>query len=208
MPCSLPSYDRSGGERAKGGFQGLWRSGAGCAASSRRHCPCGRDSGFVALRHAGLPLPSEGRGSPNVPQPLCLSFVHKVVASPKRDSQGSNSSTKSMVRKRGGWGTWIRTRTNGVRVRGSTVNLFPNEGRSRPSRACGMPGPFNDGPKIVKHGQTSTPAAAPDVGNHCPACQQTPAARRRLGAWALAALMLSWRQRNDDERTLRPPSST
>lgn len=24
-----------------------------------------------------------------------------------------------------GWGTWIRTRTNGVRVRGSTVNLFP-----------------------------------------------------------------------------------
>ena len=27
---------------------------------------------------------------------------------------------------KGGWGTWIRTRTNGVRVRGSTVNLFPN----------------------------------------------------------------------------------
>ena len=27
-----------------------------------------------------------------------------------------------------GWGTWIRTRTNGVRVRGSTVNLFPNMG--------------------------------------------------------------------------------
>lgn len=24
-----------------------------------------------------------------------------------------------------GWGTWIRTRTNGVRVRWSTVNLFP-----------------------------------------------------------------------------------
>src|SRR6478752_7380479 len=31
-----------------------------------------------------------------------------------------------------GWGTWIRTRTNGVRVRGSTVNLFPN---SRPAAA-------------------------------------------------------------------------
>jgi hypothetical protein len=28
--------------------------------------------------------------------------------------------------KESGWGTWIRTRTNGVRVRGSTVNLFPN----------------------------------------------------------------------------------
>jgi threonine dehydrogenase-like Zn-dependent dehydrogenase len=27
-----------------------------------------------------------------------------------------------------GWGTWIRTRTNGVRVRGSTVNLFPSAG--------------------------------------------------------------------------------
>ena len=30
-----------------------------------------------------------------------------------------------------GWGTWIRTRTNGVRVRGSTVNLFPSK------RGCG-----------------------------------------------------------------------
>ena len=30
-------------------------------------------------------------------------------------------------KKKVGWGTWIRTRTNGVRVRGSTVNLFPNE---------------------------------------------------------------------------------
>ena len=28
-----------------------------------------------------------------------------------------------------GWGTWIRTRTNGVRVRGSTVNLFPSRDR-------------------------------------------------------------------------------
>src|SRR5690606_13100590 len=34
-----------------------------------------------------------------------------------------------------GWGTWIRTRTNGVRVRGSTVNLFPI---GRASERCGM----------------------------------------------------------------------
>ena len=34
-----------------------------------------------------------------------------------------------------GWGTWIRTRNNGVRVRGSTVNLFP----SRRCRAGGPP---------------------------------------------------------------------
>lgn len=31
-----------------------------------------------------------------------------------------------------GWGTWIRTRTNGVRVRGSTVNLFPSRADRRP----------------------------------------------------------------------------
>ena len=38
--------------------------------------------------------------------------------------------------KSNGWGTWIRTRTNGVRVRGSTVNLFPKThpaGGSRPA---------------------------------------------------------------------------
>ena len=26
-----------------------------------------------------------------------------------------------------GWGTWIRTKTNGVRVRRSTVKLFPSK---------------------------------------------------------------------------------
>ena len=37
-----------------------------------------------------------------------------------------------------GWGTWIRTRTNGVRVRWSTVNLFPKVAVGRcPSRRCG-----------------------------------------------------------------------
>jgi hypothetical protein len=35
------------------------------------------------------------------------------------------SLTDAKCLKRFGWGTWIRTRTNGVRVRGSTVNLFP-----------------------------------------------------------------------------------
>lgn len=32
-----------------------------------------------------------------------------------------------------GWGTWIRTKINGVRVRRSTIELFPNEGRGAPS---------------------------------------------------------------------------
>src|SRR5712671_907353 len=40
-----------------------------------------------------------------------------------------------------GWGTWIRTRTNGVRVRGSTVNLFPsrrgNRAKLTAMRRCG-----------------------------------------------------------------------
>ncbi len=42
-----------------------------------------------------------------------------------------------------GWGTWIRTRTNGVRVRGSTVNLFPTSvtlPHMRHGRADGNPG--------------------------------------------------------------------
>ena len=52
--------------------------------------------------------------------------------------------SKSLVRRRNwkryfgegvGWGTWIRTRTNGVRVRGSTVNLFPIAGMRGAYRA-------------------------------------------------------------------------
>src|SRR6185312_7162135 len=35
-----------------------------------------------------------------------------------------------------GWGTWIRTRTNGVRVRGSTVNLFPSNRAGAFASAC------------------------------------------------------------------------
>lgn len=30
------------------------------------------------------------------------------------------------IEKSVGWGTWIRTKINGVRVRRSTVELFPN----------------------------------------------------------------------------------
>ena len=54
----------------------------------------------------------------------------------RRMSSGTN--TFGRYGREVGWGTWIRTRTNGVRVRGSTVNLFPNAyGRLvRPSRNC------------------------------------------------------------------------
>lgn len=37
-----------------------------------------------------------------------------------------------------GWGTWIRTRTNGVRVRGSTVNLFPSRRGHEPRGPSGQ----------------------------------------------------------------------
>ena len=40
---------------------------------------------------------------------------------------------KYLGKERIGWGTWIRTRTNGVRVRGSTVNLFPKTAWAMPS---------------------------------------------------------------------------
>ena len=51
--------------------------------------------------------------------------------------------------KRIGWGTWIRTRTNGVRVRGSTVNLFPNATGMCARRADVGP-PFTGGAALVK----------------------------------------------------------
>lgn len=51
-----------------------------------------------------------------------------------------------------GWGTWIRTRTNGVRVRWSTVNLFPSRRvRQHAKRAAEAPRalPCSRRPKIV-----------------------------------------------------------
>ena len=39
-----------------------------------------------------------------------------------------------------GWGTWIRTRTNGVRVRGSTVNLFPSRDAAHSGAGRGRQG--------------------------------------------------------------------
>lgn len=35
-----------------------------------------------------------------------------------------------------GWGTWIRTKIDGVRVRCSTVELFPSKGSGRGPRAA------------------------------------------------------------------------
>ena len=69
---------------------------------------------------------------------MCLSPVPQFRAQgqddPEMDSQRPDSSMKSKAEKQFGWGTWIRTRTNGVRVRGSTVNLFPNVSAAGPTR--------------------------------------------------------------------------
>ena len=43
-----------------------------------------------------------------------------------------------------GWGTWIRTKINGVRVRCSTIELFPNRSRVPGERGFG-PGPSIEG---------------------------------------------------------------
>ena len=52
------------------------------------------------------------------------------VPEPPAERAGNPADFKDFW-ERFGWGTWIRTRTNGVRVRGSTVNLFPSRrGRS------------------------------------------------------------------------------
>ena len=55
-----------------------------------------------------------------------------------RSSAQPGAAIPENVLKSVGWGTWIRTRTNGVRVRWSTVNLFPKVAVGRcPSRRCG-----------------------------------------------------------------------
>lgn len=62
---------------------------------------------------------SEGRGRARVRALLPWRFVEERLAV---------GTDPEMLEIEGGvgWGTWIRTRTNGVRVRWSTVNLFPN----------------------------------------------------------------------------------
>lgn len=79
-----------------------------------------------------------------------------------------------------GWGTWIRTRTNGVRVRGSTVNLFPSRRVwYRAMRTAHVPRalPCSRHPKIVK------PAAEINAGflNLCPMHVVLPKPFRTLG---------------------------
>ena len=66
-----------------------------------------------------------------------------------------------------GWGTWIRTRTDGVRVRCSTVKLFPNNGPrsgthvSNDARRCQQHGldRIGHGPRVLAK---TGPAVQPD----------------------------------------------
>ncbi len=60
-----------------------------------------------------------------------------------------------------GWGTWIRTRTDGVRVRRSTVNLFPNKTWSAATRDASWRGPL-----CIKPARVWQPLFCFDLFNH------------------------------------------
>ena len=55
-----------------------------------------------------------------------MTVVRKATISALRHAK--NQKIFGLVGKKDGWGTWTRTRTSGVRVRGSTINLFPSRG--------------------------------------------------------------------------------
>lgn len=56
--------------------------------------------------------------------------VFRVVRKMERSNSKNSIKTKACKKMQAfvhvGWGTWIRTKTNGVRVRCSTIKLFPN----------------------------------------------------------------------------------
>ena len=54
----------------------------------------------------------------------CGSVMEKT---PARDNAEAGNALIFKCLEMSGWGTWIRTKTNGVRVRRSTVKLFPND---------------------------------------------------------------------------------
>ena len=69
--------------------------------------------------------------------PLGISSGHQVANDAKTGSGTAGKTRESGLFGRIGWGTWIRTRTNGVRVRGSTVNLFPKNSATACVVRCG-----------------------------------------------------------------------
>ena len=95
-----------GGERSQARYGQTWR--AFLVATMSHSCRVGWPSATRnrwKSRHASCNMVHmEGRRQANWRMLKRLNFLAKLV----------------------GWGTWIRTRTNGVRVRGSTVNLFPS----------------------------------------------------------------------------------
>lgn len=68
------------------------------------------------------PDPAAGQKKPSAPDAL----AHLAVSDERRAGSRRRQISRTYVdEKGGGWGTWIRTRTNGVRVRSSTVKLSP-----------------------------------------------------------------------------------
>ena len=71
--------------------------------------------------------------------PLGISSGHQVANDAKTGSGTTGKSRNQGLLGRIGWGTWIRTKINGVRVRRSTVELFPSSG-TRLARPVGEAG--------------------------------------------------------------------
>ena len=64
-----------------------------------------------------------------------------------------------------GWGTWIRTRTDGVRVRCSTVKLFPNGERRAAKIEAAAAKLFSHAPLIVNPEPFSRARASKSVSS-------------------------------------------
>src|SRR5437667_5572214 len=91
---------------------GIARAG-GMRAGKERIVDDGRAELLTRRGHSADDA-TKRRGSPKIPIPTLFKDISDFWEMAKRLMESS------------GWGTWIRTRTNGVRVRGSTVNLFPS----------------------------------------------------------------------------------
>lgn len=72
-------------------------------------------------------------------QPPSIVGLRRDQRRRRRARSREQNSSKIRGLGRNGWGTWIRTRTSGVRVRGSTVKLSPSRGSEADRSAVRLP---------------------------------------------------------------------
>jgi hypothetical protein len=68
-----------------------------------------------------------------------------------------------------GWGTWIRTKIDGVRVRCSTVELSPNGRSKRAGRRAGDSGVNSEAGAPAQASHTCSTATTPGAAFNAPA---------------------------------------